>query len=251
MSLARRLEEGRLALMMLTRLPVGRLADPAPRLGQAAWAFPLVGLIVGGIGGAVHWGAMAASLPALVAALLALLAMALVTGALHHDGLADFADGIGGGRDRDHCLEIMRDSRIGSYGVLALVFAVGLQASALSALPTGAVLPALVFTAIASRLAMVALLIWLPPARDDGLGRLARHDRPLSLLPGAALLALLAVLSPLQSVAAALAIGLAAACIAGMALRRIGGQTGDVLGAGQLVGETFGLIIWVALVGMR
>ena len=247
MSFARRIEEGRLALMMLTRLPVGRLVDPAPRLGQAAWAFPLVGLIVGGVGGALHWGALSASLPPLAAAFLALLAMTLMTGALHHDGLADFADGMGGGRDKAHRLEIMRDSRIGSYGVLALVFAVGLQASALSALPSGAGLTALVFMAVASRLAMVAALVWLKPARKAGLGRQVQQANPVVLAPGTALVTLLAFQASIQACGALLVTALAALSVSRLARRRIGGQTGDVLGAVQLVADVCGLIAWVAM----
>ena len=121
-TLRRRLDEARLALMLLTRLPVGRLKDPVPSLAEARWAYPLVGLVIGAIAWVAHHGALMLGLGPLPAALVALGAMVLVTGALHHDGLADFADGLGGGRDPDHRLEIMRDSRIGSYGALALIF---------------------------------------------------------------------------------------------------------------------------------
>ncbi len=128
------LREFRVALMLLSRLPAGRIEGAAPNLADARWAFPLVGLALGLIGWAVHAGALASGAPAPVAAVRALAALALATGALHFDGLADFADGIGGGRDRAHALEIMRDSRVGSYGVLALILIVALWLAALGEL---------------------------------------------------------------------------------------------------------------------
>ena len=110
------------AFGLLTRLPVadltppGDYADPA----RAVWAYPLAGLAVGLIGGLVYWLAAALAIPPMIAGVLALGAMVLATGGLHEDGLADTADGLGGGRDKARKLEIMRDSRIGSYGVIAL-----------------------------------------------------------------------------------------------------------------------------------
>ncbi|WP_181180926.1 adenosylcobinamide-GDP ribazoletransferase, partial [Paracoccus sp. FO-3] len=132
--MARLLAQAALALVWLTRLPVGRLLPASPpTLAQAAWAFPLVGLAVGFIGAAVLGLAALAGLPGMVAALLAVGAMILATGALHEDGLADCADG-SGGATRERRLEIMRDSRIGSYGVLALVLVTGLRVAAIAAL---------------------------------------------------------------------------------------------------------------------
>lgn len=243
---ATRLQELRLALMMMTRLPVGRLADPAPTLDQASWAFPLAGLPVAVIGWAGFAGAGALGLSPVLAALVALAAMAWVTGALHHDGLADFADGIGGGRDKDHCLEIMRDSRIGSYGVVVLIFAVGMQASALSA--AGAIpLATFVFIALASRLMMLAQLVLLPPAREDGLGSAATSRSPKALLAGALALFTIAPFVGPETMVLMGAMCLPLAAIAWLAMRRIGGQTGDTLGATQLAAETFGWIAWSAL----
>ena len=176
MTLRRPLDELRLAMMMLTRLPMGRLADPAPTLTQARWAFPLVGLPLGLVAWAVFAGASALNLPGLTCAFATLAALAALTGGLHHDGFADFADGAGG-RDQTQRLEIMRDSRVGSYGVIALIFAVGLAASALSALPASAG-AGFVLVSVASRLAMLILLDTLPPARMDGLGHMAARARP-------------------------------------------------------------------------
>ena len=104
------------AAAFLTRLPVPAAHVPTGGLAQAARAFPVVGAGVGAAAGGVLWLAAQAGLPPLVCALLALAAAALVTGALHEDGLADLADGLGGGRDREAKLRIMRDSRIGAFG---------------------------------------------------------------------------------------------------------------------------------------
>ncbi|SFD63888.1 adenosylcobinamide-GDP ribazoletransferase [Roseivivax sediminis] len=240
-----RLAELQLAVMLLTRLPAGRLTDPAPTLAQARWAYPLAGLPIGAIGWAAQGLAITAGLPALAAALLAVGAMALATGALHHDGLADLADGLGGGRDRAHCLEIMRDSRIGSYGVLALILAVGLEASALAGFDRGAPLLAFLFLSVTSRLAMLGVSAWLPAARTDGLGQSAGGGLGRAGLAGAALAVGLGLALGPAALASALVQALAAAAVAHRAMRRIGGQTGDVLGAVQRVAEVGG---WLSLV---
>lgn len=227
-----RAAEIRLAMMLLTRLPVGQLAEPVPTMAAARWAFPLVGLPVGMIG----WAAFTLA-PQGVAGFVAVAAMALATGALHHDGLADFADGMGGGRDRAHVLDIMRDSRIGSYGVLALILSVALMAGAMSG---GAL--AFVGVAMGSRLAMLALLTALPAARDDGLGHMAQAKGWPALTIGAAGCAAVAVMVP-ELALAYLAMAVTTGLIARLAVRRIGGQTGDVLGATQLSAETAGWVI--------
>ncbi|TDL81759.1 adenosylcobinamide-GDP ribazoletransferase, partial [Palleronia sediminis] len=165
-----RLAEAQVALMLLTRLPAGRIAGAAPGMGASAWAWPLAGLVVGLIAAAAHGVAWAAGCDPLIAGLLAVAAAVLATGALHEDGLGDVADGFGGGRDRDAKLAIMRDSRVGSYGVIALILALGLKAAALAQLGAEAAGP-LVAAAMASRAVMPVLLVALPPARGDGLGR--------------------------------------------------------------------------------
>ena len=222
----------RLGAMFLTRLPVGRLDDPPP-LSAVAWTFPLVGLLPGALAGLVF-----ATTGGALGAALAVATLVLVTGGLHHDGLADFADGMGGGRDRAHVLDIMRDSRIGSYGVLALVLTVALQVTAIA--KVGSV-PAFLFFAIASRVAML-LALRLPPARDGGLGAITGGSATLT--PGLAAATATALWLGGAALVALLAMAVAYAVVRRLALRRIGGQTGDVCGAVQLLSETAG---WVAL----
>lgn len=245
-----RLAQARLAVMLLTRLPAGRLADPVPPIGACLWAFPLAGAAIGLIGAGLLGAALSLGLPPTLAAGLAILGQVLATGALHEDGLADLADGLWGGRDRARRLAIMRDSRIGSYGVLALIVSVGLRWQALAALaghdPQLAA-AALIVLAVASRVAPAALLATLPAARADGLGHAARGGGGGQVL-AAALLALIALPALPQAVFALPVMALLAAGLARLALARLGGQTGDVLGAAQQVTELGGWLVLAALI---
>jgi adenosylcobinamide-GDP ribazoletransferase len=164
----------------------------------------------------------------------------LITGGLHEDGLADTMDGLGGGADRTAALAIMRDSRTGVFGALALVFSVGLRVAALAALPdTRVAVSALVAAHAVSRGLLPTLMLWLDPARSDGLAAEAGRPSP----PGAtaaALIGLLVALIALGIGRGVLAMVLAAVAMAALALlarRRLGGYTGDVLGAAQQAGE--------------
>ncbi len=251
-ALGARLAEVQLALMLLTRLPAGVLPGPPPGIGQASWAFPLAGLAVGGVGAAVLGLALWSGLPPVVAAGLALAAMVLATGGLHEDGLADCADGFGGGRDPAARLEIMRDSRIGSYGALALILVTGLRWQALAALAAlGAWQAALALLALAalSRAMMPVLMALMPPARPEGLGHAARARSSGAVAAVALGLALaLVFIGPAAAFWAASAMALGSLLMAWAALRLIGGQTGDVLGATQQLAELAGLLTVLALV---
>lgn len=226
------LAEAQLALMLLSRLPAGKITGDAPATGQAAWAFPLVGVLIGGLSGAVFWLASANGLPALAAALLAIGTAVLATGALHEDGLADVADGFGGGRDRTAKLEIMRDSRLGSYGAVALFLTLGLTASGIAEAGGFAAFAAI---GALSRTAMLMPMALLPPARADGLGAAAAGTTTGQLVVSAGLTVVIAlpVLGP-WPIFAAIVVALA---LAGVARHQIGGQTGDVLGATQKLAE--------------
>lgn len=245
--LRRRLAEVQLALILLTRLPAGTLRPPIPSMVAARWAFPLVGLVVGVVAWASQYGALALGLGPMVAGLATVCVVVLVTGALHFDGLADFADGMGGGRDRAHCLEIMRDSRIGSYGVLALVLGVGLMVAGLARFHEGAPLAVFLLAAVGSRFVMSALLDRLPPARTDGLGQEAAGRSGGAWVPGALCLGGLALWIGPGAGAALLAMGAAAGLVGWLAVRRIGGQTGDVLGAAQMLAEIAAILALAAI----
>ncbi|WP_095588541.1 adenosylcobinamide-GDP ribazoletransferase [Actibacterium ureilyticum] len=243
--MSRRLAELQVAVMLLSRLPAGRVGDDAPGMGRTAWAWPLVGALIGSITAGAYAACHALGLPAALAALVALSAGIFATGALHEDGLADLADGCGGGHDRARKLEIMRDSRIGSYGVLALILSVALRAGAMSTLADPAqVALAAVGLAIVTRGWLPMWLYLLPPARDDGLGRGAAQVTKAAM--GVALALGLAGLV-LAGPGAGLATLAGGAVVAGIAQRQLGGQTGDVLGAIQQVSEITGWLVLVAL----
>lgn len=246
----RRVAEVQLGLMLLSRLPAGRISGDVPPVGAAAWAFPVAGLAVGLAGGIVLLAAQALGLPPVMGAVLALGAMVLATGGLHEDGLADSADGLGGGRDVDHKLAIMRDSRIGSYGVIALVLALGLRVSGLMAVAGRAdMVLCVVAVAMASRAAMPFVLALLPPARADGLGHMAAEggEGYTPALAGLAIACLPLLALGNAGLVLLVVMVLASVFCGWLALRLIGGQTGDILGATQQAAE---LAAWVALAAM-
>ena len=234
------------ALGLLTRLPCGWLPQHRDAAGfaRSVWAYPLVGFGIGATGGAVLAAGLALGLPPLLAAFWSLAATLLLTGGFHEDGLADTADGFGGGRTAARKLEIMRDSRIGSYGALALLLALGLRATALAALPGGPLTQVLAAGAAAAlgRGAILLLLRWLPAARPDGMAAALGHPAPAPLLAGL-LLALLPLLALPAAWAALPLVLLAALGLGAMARRQVGGLTGDVLGAVAVLGEVVALSV--------
>lgn len=243
------LAEFHLALAFLTRLPLPPLGVlPAGSLARAMRVFPLVGVVVGAIG-AVAFALAHMLLPAALAGLIALTVTIAITGALHEDGLADIADGFGGGADKAAKLAIMKDSRIGTFGVVAVALALLLRAGALASLAgPSLVAGALVAAHALARAAIPAVLQALPPARTDGLG--ANAGRPTAADAGMAVtlaLVIAAVALPVQTaLAAALGAAIGALAVAILAWRQIGGQTGDVLGAVEQAAETLALLAAVA-----
>src|ERR1700751_2289859 len=166
-----RAQEFKASLAFSTRLPVvGTTPQTAKALANAAWAFPVTGLVVGLIGALVYAFARRLRVAASPAATLTAAATLMVTGALHEDGLADTADGFGGGDTRQSKLDIMRDSRTGVFGVCELVLSLSLRICARASFADSyAVIWALIASHSAARAAM-AILMWLfPPARSDGL----------------------------------------------------------------------------------
>ena len=179
---------------------------------------------------------------------MALAALVVMTGALHEDGLADVADGFWGGFARVRRLEIMRDSRIGSYGVLALILSLGLRGAALIAM-ADALAVALLASAVISRAAIVWIMAALPHARDNGLSVSTGRPPPgtvrLALLFAALIAVLLIGWGALWVLLGAVAATLGCAAIA---RAKIGGQTGDVLGATQQITEIAALTILTTIV---
>jgi adenosylcobinamide-GDP ribazoletransferase len=218
---------------------------------RARRLFPLVGAGIGGAVGLFCLGMRMVGLPDLAAAALALGASAILTGALHEDGLADVADGFGGGRDPAAKLEIMHDSRLGTYGALILLVSFVAKLSAIAALPDAFVVQSLIAAHALARGVLPFMTMSMTYARKDGLA--ANAGRPdLATATTAAALALVIALLSLpwrEALGAALA---AAACAVGMAWlaqRQIGGQTGDVLGGAEQLGETAILLLLAAQLG--
>jgi adenosylcobinamide-GDP ribazoletransferase len=187
--------------------------------------------------------------PALLAASWAFVAILMTTGAFHEDGLADTADGFGGGRTLERKLEIMRDSRIGTYGAVALGLALLIRISAVAALGRPLpVLVALIAAAVAGRGGMIVPLLALQPARLDGMAAGMRDVPRWSAMLGVALAGLtLVVLLPLTS-AVAVAVAATAACLllTRLVRQQIGGHTGDALGAVEVMVECTTLTILAA-----
>ncbi|MBL4801505.1 MAG: adenosylcobinamide-GDP ribazoletransferase [Emcibacter sp.] len=231
------------ALILLTRFPVPwhMLSDAPPNITKSLWAYPMVGFLVSAVGAAVYTGADLLFLPSSVAALLAITIMIMITGALHEDGLADMADGFGGGRDREHKLTIMRDSRIGTYGSLALLLSLGLRISPLATMTTNEVVTALLISGSLSRLMIVLSLKFLPSARQDGLAAETGKPANSRLLMAVILpFGLVFILLPWAVGLIIISLALVATWAVGrLSLKQIGGITGDVLGAIQQISEIF------------
>ena len=229
-----------LALQFMTRLPLGDPGWSAERMAETPRYYPVVGLVVGAVTGLMFWGA-ALVLPQVPAILVSVAAGLLLTGALHEDGLADFCDGIGGGATRDRALDIMRDSQIGSYGAVGLIVTLGLKVSALAALPAD-LIPLVLLTGHAlSRSSVVVAMATSTYARRDGAGaQMSQGVRgwPLILLVNLAVLLLCAAtLSHQAAVVGLFGITLGHIAVRLIYQRRLGGYTGDCLGAVQQVSE--------------
>lgn len=245
------IDDLRVVAAFLTRFPLGRRPEVAPgRLARAGWAFPVVGAGIGLCGGLVFAVAMWLGLSPWLAAVFAIAAQILATGALHEDAAADVADGFGGGGTREAKLTIMRDSRVGAFGVLALILLVAGRLAALAAITDpGAALAALIAAGALSRTLIVGVMRVLPPARGDGLGAAAgRPDqRGVALAFVLAMAVAWLALGLGESLVVLVVAALGAGVLAGLAKRQIGGQTGDVLGACQQIAELLTLTAIAAM----
>ena len=243
-----RLRDMPLALSLLSRLPVPlRRFD---RGARAAWAYPLAGLVLGGMAALAGLMALALGLPTPLVALIALALPIILSGAMHEDGLADTADGLWGGWTLARRLEIMKDSHIGSYGVIALILSLGARAVALWLLyeagPAAATV-AILAAALLSRAMMPLVMCALPHARATGLSQAQGRPPRTTALLGLVIAAALALwLTGAAGLGALIAAGLVTGAMALTARAKIGGQTGDILGATQQLAEIAVLVCLLA-----
>jgi adenosylcobinamide-GDP ribazoletransferase len=236
------------AVSFLTRVPTGTGTRRPEELATFVPWFPAVGAGVGLAVAAIYAGSRAL-LPPLPAASLAVVAGICLTGAFHEDGLGDTADAFAGGHDRDSTVRILKDPRLGTFGVLAVAASLLLRAGAVAALAPAAALAALPAAHALSRAAAVATMTALPTAGETGLGAsyVLALSRRRALAGAAAGLALALALFGVAGLWAAAAAGLAAFALGRLATRRIGGVTGDVLGAVQQLGEILFLLVAAAV----
>jgi len=246
------------AFLLLSRIPVTWYSFPddrPPDFISSLWAFPLVGLVIGGSGGLVMLAGQLLTLPPVVAAVGGLAAMVMMSGAMHEDGLADMADGFGGGRDTESKVRIMHDSRIGSYGVLALILAVAMRIGLyISLLAAFSGMTLVMFMAAVQATARFQPVLQLSAFRVSPHASLAQlTGRPgATRLAASALLCLVPLASLLGPVMAAVIAlpGLAVGIYLGrLATRHVEGLTGDVMGATIILAEIIMLICWAALAG--
>jgi adenosylcobinamide-GDP ribazoletransferase len=220
----------RSAMAFLTVIPIAAHdGKPAARLGRAY--FPAVGALLGLVAGAV-FALTAAITNQMLGAVAAVALMAVLTGGLHLDGVADAADGLFGRGDTEQRLLTMRDPRVGSFGAIALIVVLLGDVAALSAMAPGRAIVALVIGGALSRWAMLWVVAFLPYVREAGLGvAAAGTNRAFDLMLGSALAALACLLDWRRALVALLLVGLTAVIVSGVARRRIGGATGDIYGA--------------------
>ena len=236
MRLARELAAG---FGLLTRLPIGHLAPPGTDYAGAAWTYPVVGAAVGGLGAMAYAATTALGMSAALAAIWTLAAMILVTGGLHEDGLADTADGLGG-RTPERRLAIMRDSRIGGYGAIAIMLCLAIRVAAIAQIAEPwRVAAALVASSVLGRAAILVVLAATKPARADGLSATLAAVPIGAVLAGLgfALAVTVPLLGPHHALLSGALAGLAGVGTARLATRRIGGHTGDILGATEILAE--------------
>ena len=222
-----------LAVQFLTRLPVpNRLATTEEELGRAAAFFPLVGIIVGGSTAGVY-GLSLRVVSVWMAVFIALVFAAFITSGFHEDGLADTFDGLGGGWTKDRALEIMRDSRIGTYGALALIFLILGKYVTLTELHSEHVWRWLIVAHAAARWTVLPLCKWLPYARPEGQGKLvAKQITATALIIGSITFLLTLLLFPARTALITIVVTIVVTFLSGLYYkRRLGGITGDCLGA--------------------
>jgi adenosylcobinamide-GDP ribazoletransferase len=233
----------RSAVAFLTVIPAATHdGSPGERLGRAY--FPVVGAAIGLVAG-LALVVMTAIAGSLLGAVTALVVMAVLTGGLHLDGLADAADGLFGAGTLERRLEVMRDPRVGSFGVVAVVLLLIGDAAALAGMSPARAVVGLVIAGALSRLAILAVIGLAPYRRQTGLGVAAQGGHTtFDLVLGAALTAVACLLDPRRAGVAAVVVALVATVMVVIARRRIGGATGDVYGAVSELSQLGALVVF-------
>jgi len=232
-------EELLVAFQFLTRLPVSRISHQSDSLSRSTKFFPLIGLVVG-LGASVLQHLLAPHLNRALVALLILIYLVLITGGLHEDGLADTVDAFGGGWNREQILTILRDSRIGTFGALALVLSVLARFLLLSILPVNRFTAFVVSAHVLCRWTTLPLSCFLRPAREnDGQGaRVAQKISPVSFLLGTMLSFAIVFYLMRSEFWIPVLVAFVIAALSGLYyFRRIGGITGDCFGATNQITE--------------
>lgn len=238
-----------LALSFFTRIPIGNRDFGDMKLAQSAWAFPMVGAIIGALNGGFYLGMLKFGLAANISAWLTIIFHLILTGGLHEDGLADSADGLASGRNRNQKLAIMRDSRIGSYGVLALITIISLRANVMAGFGDN-LQTLLIFIAAAacSRSLLVVLMRNAPYTRDSGLavnaGKPTLSQTLIAILLGSCSIMLVGKIY--TTLLAILLLIVLYMLIKHITIKNFGGITGDTLGAAQQISEITLLLIFMA-----
>ena len=236
----------RAAMSFLTVLPVGNAdGSPGERLGRGY--FPAIGAVIGLVA-ALAYTLTAAATSTLLGAAAAVTVLAVLTGAIHLDGLADSADGLFGRGDATRRLKVMRDPRLGSYGVTAIAVFLLLEVAAISSLSPARAVAGLVIAGALSRLATLAVISFVPYVRASGLGVAAwdsRH-RGLDLVVGSVTAAIVCLLDWRRALVAIPLVALVAVSLVVLARRRIGGATGDICGATAELSQLAVLLVFAA-----
>lgn len=226
------------AISLLTRFPISStILEPRP---QSAWAWPVVGVGLGILAGTVIWALMALGAPNSVAAIVGLAIMVLLTGCMHEDGLADTFDGFWGGKNAEHRLEIMRDSNVGAYGVAALVIV--FIARFLGIFESINDLHPIIVVAVSGALSRTVMMVAMhlcPTARNEGLAATTGRPSVKVALFGIIFSTILCIICfGWQFLIPLIAASTAGLLISLLAIRKIGGYSGDTLGASQQTSET-------------
>ena len=234
-------EEFQLSLSFLSRVPFGKLSNPIPTISNACWAFPLCGVFIGSLVYLIFWLLIYVKVSLFIAVILALAFGVLVTGGLHEDGLADSCDGIFGGKNIKSRLSIMTDSNIGTYGVLSLIIIFSLRVFILSEFEVNlSGFISFISIAATSRLSMLFILFYLPPAKKSGLGFNAIIKNYRSLVIACIISFLLLALNSFLGMYILSSMCLVLLIIMYVSWKSIKGQTGDICGASQQLTETLG-----------